>query len=209
MSDLVPLEEGEASLWIERPPRVRSKVVVVLLVVLMGPGLVGSLVAAPIAGWLTKSWWVALAFVAGAAGVGVLGWLMAKLSTAMIEARSVNVQLTTKRCVVERRGGVEQLAWSEIAAVRALRQPGIDGAGEVTWLDVAGLVVDLAVDSAAERKSPTTAAYWSGAAGMVLRGKDGRVLEVPCAKATGLGPELVRALVEKRTPVFSAAFEVR
>lgn len=202
MNELEPIVESEpheTTLFLERPPPVRPAVLTVMMVVLIGPGVGGTLVAAPIAGWLTKSWWVVGLFVLAAAAVAGLGWLIARLSMAAMRARHVNVQLTTERCVIERHDRVEQLAWTEVAALRALRQPG-SGAGDVVWLDVAGLVLDLALDAAAERKAPTSAGYWSGAGGLVLRGKDGRELTVPSARVTSWGPELVRALAERRAP---------
>ncbi len=197
---LVELEPGEALLVLERPTAPRPVIVKGLLLVLLGPGVVGSLLAAPIAGGLAKSWWVALVFVAAAGLLAGLGWLIARLTTSLLEARVVHVQLTTKGCVTARGSRVDSMAWSEVAALRALRQPGVDAAGAVGWLELAALVVDVAVDAAAESKSPTSRAYWAGAAGLVLKGKDGRVVEVPCSKVTDLGPELVRALAEGRAP---------
>lgn len=210
MSEVEPvvgLEPGEALVFLDRPAPPRPVIVKVVLVVLMGPGAMGALLGAPLAGWLTKSWWVAALFVASAVVVAGLGWATAKLTTSLLEARVVHVQVTTKRCVTARQQRVESMAWSEVAAIRALRQPGADSVGEVSWLDVAGLLVELAVDAHAESKAPTSQAYWLGAAGFVLRGKDGRVMPVPCAKVASVGPELVRALAEGRAPALSASTE--
>jgi hypothetical protein len=197
---LVPLEPGERSWLLERAAPPRPLVVTVLLGVLLGPAVVLTALAAPIAGWLLRSWVVAVALLAGAALTAGLGWLIAVLARAALAARAVDAQLTTARAITARGEKVEQLRWSDVTAVAALRAPGVEVVGDVTWLDVAALAVELALDGAAERHAATTEAYWRDATGLVLRGRDGRVLTVPTLSAPKAGLEVVRALAGKRAP---------
>ena len=99
-----------------------------------------------------------------------------------------------------RSGVVDQLRRSDVTAVAAPRAPGAELVGDVTWLDVAALAVGLALDAAADRHPPASPEYWRDAAGLVLKGRDGRVLVLPMAAAPFAGLEVVQALAERRSP---------
>jgi hypothetical protein len=201
MSSLVPLMPGEVSLVLERATPPRPMVVKVLLFVLLGPAVVLTVLAAPIAGFVTKSWLVALALLAGAVLTAGLGWLISSLSLRALAASAVHVELTSHRAITERQSVVTQTAWSDVVALSALRSAGVDLVGDVTWFDLAALVVDVALSASAEAKRPTAAAYWSGATGLVLKTRNGVVHTVPTSRAAAVGASLARALAGSRLPL--------
>lgn len=203
MGSLVPLMPGEHSLLLERATPPRPMVVKVLLFVVLGPAVVLTLLAAPIVGFITKSWLVALALVGAAALTAGLGWLITTLSMAALASRAVHVELTSHRAITERQGVVLQTPWTDVVAISALRGDGVDVVGDVTWFDLAALVVDLALSASADSKHPTADAYWSGATGLVLKTRAGVVHRVPTPRAAVLGAALARALAAARLPLAS------
>lgn len=202
MGSLVPLMPGEASLVLERATPPRPLVVKVLLFVMLGPAVVLTVLAAPVAGFLTKSWLVALALLAGAALTAALGWLISTLSLSVLASNSVHVELTTHRAITQRVGVVTQTPWSEVVALSALRGA-VDVVGEVTWFDLAALVVDVALNVSANTQHPTSPGFWSGATGLVLKTRDGRVHTIPTPRAASVGASLAAALATSRLPLTS------
>ena len=204
MSDsLLPLVPGEVSLLLERASAPRPLVVKVLLFILIGPGVGLTLLAAPIVGLVTKSWLVVVALVGGAALMAGLGWLISALSFKALASRQVHVQLTSHRAITERHGVATATAWSDVVALSALRSASVDLVGEVTWFDVAALVIELAVDASANALQPTSPAYWSGAAGLVLKTRSGLVHPVPTLRAATAGAGVARALAAAQVPLTS------
>lgn len=202
MGSLVSLMPGEVSLLLERATPPRPMMVKVLLVVMLGPAVVLTVLAAPIAGVVTKSWLVGLALLVGAALTAALGWLISSLSLRALAAGAVHVELTSLRAITERQGVVTQTPWSEVVALSALRG-GADVAGEVTWFDLAALVVDVALTASANQRQPTAEAFWSGATGLVLKTRSGVVHTVPTLRAPAIGASLARALAAARVPLSS------
>lgn len=198
MTTLAPLHEGEVTLVLEQADAARPKLVKAVMAVILGPAVLVTLLALPIA--LLFSLYLAAALFVGGLFIIAIGLGIGSLATKTIEARAVDVQLTNQRALTRRGERLEEVRWADVAQLSALRGGSADVTGDVVWLDLAAIVIDAAVDAHAEKQPITTSRYWNGAAGLALKTKSGGVMRVPLQSASTWGLRVVTALAQGKQP---------